>query len=279
MLRDEGMIVKLNISAWTAWKFDKRVTDRVHSDYGAGRDAGRYNKALVAKEAMAEITKAKGAARTFHYEQSLPWEDGGGRLLPAANFNAYSKRMRELKRDFEVAVSTFLANYGDYREEARRRLNGMFNSADYPGANDIRGKFRFGFDIDPVPNGDDFRVNIQSREAARIAKQIDKRVAEREAVAMKSLFERLYDVIRHMSEKLRDADAVFRDSLVDNLVSLVALLPKLNIAQDDGLIQLTKEAKKLCVFEPQQLRDDSGAREKAADKADALLKKMAGYVG
>jgi len=260
MLRDDAMIVRLSISTWTARKFDKGVTARVNSEYAVADTAGRYNKALIAKEAIQEITKAVSAARTFHYANTLPWDDGGGRILPAANFLPYSKKMRELKDAHEIAVRSFIANYDAYREDSAVRLGKMFNPDDYPGKSEIERKFGFGTDIDPVPTAEDFRVDISSKDSSRIKKELE--------------------VIGKFAEKLGDKTAVFRDSLVENVIELVNLLPRLNVANDANLEKLCKETeKKLCTLAPDTLRNDEAVREKAAGDANDILKKMSAYLG
>lgn len=280
MLRDEAMIVRLSISQWTARKFDKRVTQKVADDYGITPENGRYNKILIAQDAIKEVTQVVSNARTFHYDNTLPWDDAGGRILPSANFLAYSKKMREFKAEFEKAARAFVSNYAEYREEARRRLSGMFRGEDYPGQYEIGRKYGFSTDIEPVPSAADFRVSVSQKDETRIKKELETRVKSREADAMKDLYLRLNKVIGHFHEKLSDVDAIFRDSLVENVIELVNLLPKLNISGDPELNKLLKETqKKLCSFGPDQLRENAEARSKASDDAKAILDKMAGYIG
>lgn len=280
MLRDEAMIVRLSISQWTARKFDRGVTQKVANDYGTTADVGRYNKILVAQDAIKEITQTVSNVRAFHYENTLPWDDAGGRILPSANFLVYSKRMREFKAEFDKAVQAFVSNYDEYRGEARRRLGGMFKLGDYPGHLEVRRKYSCSTDIEPIPSSTDFRVSVSVKDSNRIKKELEARVKEREAEAMKDLYFRLNKVIGHFYEKLTDGDAIFRDSLVENVVELVNLLPRLNVAGDPELEKIRKETqKKLCAFEPEQLRGDVEARSKAADDAKAILDKMAGYIG
>jgi len=280
MLKDEAMIVRLSISQWTARKFDKGVTQSVAHHYGTRPDVGRYNKILIAQDAIKEIIQTVSNARSFHYENTLPWDDAGGRILPTANFLAYSKKMREFRALFESAVGEFLSNYDEYRENARRRLSAMFRAEDYPGRNEIVGKYGFSTDIEPVPDAADFRVSVSKKDTAQIKKKLEAKVKDREAEAMTDLYLRLNRVVTHFYEKLSNGDTIFRDSLVENVVELVNLLPRLNIFDDPELEELRKETqKKLCAFEPEQLRKDEAARGKASKDAKAILEKMAGYVG
>ena len=280
MLRDDAMIVRLSISQWTGRKFDKGVTQRVAREYAVDESVGRYNKVLIAKEAIQGITKVVSGARAFHYQNTLPWDDGGSRILPSKNFLEYSKRMRGYREEFESAVREFVTNYQAYRDDAQRALGGLFNPADYPGVHEIEHKFGFSTDIDPVPSSEDFRVSIQSAEAARIKKELEERVQQRVVEATRDLYVRLNDVVAKVADKLSDKDAIFRDSLVENVVELVNLLPKLNVGNDPKLDELAKETKKkLCALEPDAIRKDAKVRTKAAEDAKAILDKMSGYLG
>jgi len=278
MLHDDAMIVRLSISHWTARKFDKRATQRVAHDYAVAVDVGRYNKVLIAKESIQDVTQAVSAARTFHYENTLPWDDGGGRILPSKNFLTYSKEMRKLKDRFEKAVSDFVDNYDEYREAARRKLNGMFRESDYPSRYEIKSRFGFATNIDPVPTSADFRVSVGEKDMQIIQKQLEKRTEARVAEATRDLFVRLNRVVGRLADALAEDGKIFRDSKVDNIIDIVNLLPKLNIGNDPELEKLRKETKKkLCVLEPSNLRKDVDARSKAADDAKAILNKMSGY--
>jgi len=60
-----------------------------------------------------------------------------------------------------------------------------------------------------------------------------------------------------MAEKLGNPDAVFRDSLVNNLVELVDLIPALNFTVDPELDQLARATRdKLANLDPENLRTD-----------------------
>ena len=53
-LSRKAVLVSVNISQWTARKLDREVTDEVNASHGAQKDAGRYNKLLLEKEALAD---------------------------------------------------------------------------------------------------------------------------------------------------------------------------------------------------------------------------------
>lgn len=62
-LANKAMQVRLSISQWSARKYDRKVSSEVASKYNTDNDAGRYNKVLIAKDAIVKIQKIANAAR------------------------------------------------------------------------------------------------------------------------------------------------------------------------------------------------------------------------
>lgn len=288
-LTDKAMLGRLTITQWTARKHDKKVSQEVADNHGASLDSGRYNKVLVSKAALATLQSAANAARTFHYENTLPWATDGARILPAANFFAYSERMRALRAEFDAQVRTFTAGYPDFVADARTRLNGLFNAADYPSVREIERRFSFDVEILPMPDAGDFRVTLGDDEAARIRADIQARCDAAVAGAVRDLWTRVHDAVKHMAERLRSYtvdDATgkvsnpFRDSLVTNLRELADLLPRLNVTGDPDLDRMRERlCRELAPHDPATLRDNGAVREQVAKSAEDILAAMAGYIG
>jgi len=218
-LNDKAMLVYLNISFWTARKYDKKISREIEDQYQAD-EAGRYNKILIAKEHLANIQKIISKARTFHYENTLPWNDNGGRLLPSANYFNYVRQIQYFKDDFEREVTNFMQVYPNLKDEARQRLNGMFDKEDYPDLDTLETKFNFKNAISPVPVANDFRVNLTDDEVNTIRESIKEQVETATQDAMNDLWKRLFKVVSHMSERLSDPDNRFKNSLVINCITL-----------------------------------------------------------
>lgn len=277
-ITEKAMLASLNVSCWCARKHDQRVSKDVDERYG-GKDAGRYNKVLASKEAMKDIKAVVNSARTFHLEQTLPWGERGERLLPSKNYNEYSRQMRIYKQQFDDAVEAFVEDYNRVIFDAKQSLGGLFERADYPEIHEIREKFSFRTSISPVPTADDFRVSLGKQEVEAIRQDLEKRLRESYAAATRDLWQRVYEVVNHMASRLSDPDAVFRDSLVGNVVKIAELLPRLNINNDPQLETMRKHIEKnLCAYTPDQLRQDKGLRKQAAGDAGNILDTMAGYM-
>ncbi|HVB17143.1 MAG TPA: hypothetical protein VNF04_11450 [Stellaceae bacterium] len=257
--------------------------------HGSDRDMGRFNKALVDSVALKPVQQAASALRDWHYEQTLPWSDKGPRILPAANYFVYTAGVRERRAKFDAAVAVFLAAYDSHVADAERRLGSLFRPAEYPPASKIARAFASKVDFEPMPDGADFRVALGDVEVARIRAEFEDRADAAIAEATRSLWQRCYDAVSHMVERLnayqRDPDtgkvtAPFRDSLVENVRELVDLLPRLNLANDPALEAMRRRiAAELVGSEPQDLRDDDGLRNTVARQAADILAAMSGYCG
>ena len=62
----------------------RQASNHVAVHHDAAASAGRYNKCLLPKAAFAALTATVSACRTAHYENTVPWDDQGSRLLTVA---------------------------------------------------------------------------------------------------------------------------------------------------------------------------------------------------
>lgn len=280
-LKDKAMLASLSISQWTARKYDKKASKDVIEKYHASSDAGRFNKMLIAKSEIEAIPKIANEARATHYANTLAWGDDNERLLPSANYFTYKSLMDEFFCKFDQAADSFESHYPTFIENARSLLNGLWNPNDYPSPPEIRAKFSFEIKFNPIPDSNDFRVNITDTEIQRIQQDIEKRLKSSSAIAMKDLYDRTASALSHMVDRLEDSDAIFRDTLVSNLSDLVVLLPKLNVINDPKLDKIRQEieSRLLSHINPQVLREDGRLRKHTAQTAQEILDQMSGYTG
>lgn len=264
------MLVNLNIKQWSARKYDRKVSNEVSQNHAA-QDAGRFNKILIAGEALKKIAKVGNSARTFHYAQTLPWGDNGDRILPSENFMNYAAEMAKFKSEFEALVSEFVSTYPSLKEDARARLNTLFDEADYPPQEFISKKFGLSFSYMPIADVNDFRVAISQEETDRIKLEIQAALDSRVKNAQEEMLKRIRIAVGNMAEALLVPDKVFRDSLVGNIEELVEVTPLLNFTKNEQIEKAVQMMKPLCV-DPNQLRKDSAYRKEIADKARKISK-------
>lgn len=279
-IENKAMLVSQSISVWTARRFDRKVTSEVAVSHNTTDKAGRYNKNLLPLDAPSykAIVTASGEARTAHYSQTLPWSDEGSRILPAKNYLAYNDVMRVKKQNFESLVQSFIVDYPYTRDNALRVLNGLGNVADYPDSSVIGEKFSFTVKFLPFPTADDFRVTLQAVDVDAIKATIQADTQDALKVAMRDPFKRLHEAVSRMQMRLADPDAIFRDSLVNNIAELCQIIPNLNLTGDPELDALAKQIEAELIVSPDSLRASPSVRGNVAAKAAKIQADLAGYM-
>jgi predicted secreted protein len=286
-LGERAMLVSLSISIWSARKHDIRISDKVAADHGADRSMGRYAKHLIPRELLTAVNAANSALRDHHNLNTLAWGDDGTRILPAANYLGYQEQQQRLEDAFARAVRDFVACYPQCVEAARKALNGLFDPRDYPAPERIVEKFGVRHHFMPVAQPDDFRVRLGDAQVARIRAEIEARNAELVENANRDLWQRLQEVTARLVERLSafDVDPVagtrlhpFRDSLIENVRSLLEIMPRLNITGDAEIERVRHElAGKVACHDPESLREDHTLRAEVVDAASGILAQMEGY--
>jgi hypothetical protein len=289
MLASRAMLRGVRISQWDGRKLDKRASDEVIRQKGASADAGRFNKTLVPPEALSGIVAAASNIRKIHARYTLPWSDNGLDILPAASVQAYDSDMREARMAFETAVDKLCDLYPTLLATAPARLGELFNAGDYPSVSDIRSRFGIRIRTLPMPTGADFRVEMSEAQSRMLREEIERDSREALEAAMKDAWQRVADVVAPMVEKLRGykpaafkgekAEGIFRDTLVENVRQLVAVLPAFNLTNSPDLDMVFESMRRdLCRHDAEALRDDGLLRQQTADAAERILDHVSGFL-
>jgi Protein of unknown function (DUF3150) len=279
-----AMLAEFNASVWTARKLDKGATDEIVSSKNAkAKDAARVNKSLLAgRNELETIQSMVNRARTYVYDNTLPWSDSGLRLLPTTNFMAFAERMSQFEEEFERLVAEFLNIYPTLITAQAMALGDMFKRDEYPTANEIARKFSFRLNYMPVPTAGDFRVDVGNEAQAELKAKLEELAAERVDAAMADIRRRLGEHLKRMSDRLT-TDYVggeakqrrFHDTLVVGAIELCDMTRALNVTGDKELETARSELSELLVgITPQELRKNEAVRQDTKKAVDALLSKF-----
>ena len=273
-LSSRAMLVSLKVSAWQARKTDRRVNREVADAHQTEERAGNYRKRLLPSDSPSfkAIGNLEVAARNDHYKHTLPWLDGGTRILPASNFFAYSECMRGHRATFERAVAQFLGEYPSLREEAKAYLNGLYNDGDYPAPSRMASLFAFEMRVMPMPAAQDFRASLPSEDIEAIRHRIEDDAKEAAGIAMRDAWTRLRNAIGHLHGQVsKETGPVYWKSLLTNLGELCDVLPRLNLLGDANLDKMTAEIRaSILSTTPDDARNVIGERERIASEAERI---------
>jgi hypothetical protein len=127
-----------------------------------------------------------------------------------------------------------------------------------------------------MPSVEDFRTEILDSEKD----QFLGKMRDVEAEAVKECWNRLHSVVSKAAARLADPNANFRESLLENITEVCALLPKLNITEDAALESSRMAVEALVAsVSADQLKASATDREATAAALKAIESKMGAFMG
>lgn len=278
-LHERALLTQLQISQWSARRFDKSTSRMVANNFGVAEQVGRYNKALLPGAEALSLVHAKATyIRTMYYKNTLPWGIEGTQILPCDNYLTFMREYNEHRNEWQWLVDQFIKEYPDLVTQARNSLGGLFDLNDYPHYHDIRDRFFIDLAVFPVPSTD-FRVSVMDSELKRIKADIEERVTHAQNVALGEAWHRLFSRLETVYEKIVDPTSIFRDSLIENVKETCDLLGRMNITNDPQFEAMRQEVlTKIASSDPETLRRDLDQRSEVADEVKTIMDKMRAFM-
>ena len=276
-IASSAVLIDLNISVWTARKLDKNVSKEIDINKNTTIKAGNYNKHILAgSDQLDAITKLANEIRDWHGRQTLPWSDTGTRLLPMTNFFDYKHQLGVYEAEFKSRINIFIQQYPNIIQGMAFKLGKLFDRGEYPDADKIASKFNLRYTIMPVPETNDFRVDIADDIRDEMQKEYQKAYEGRVEAAMSDAWSRLHTTLEHMIDRLSGEEKkIFRDSLVDNALELTSLLTKLNVTKDPKLESARRSLEQSLVgVTADDLRVSQGARQEILNKVNQIMENI-----
>jgi hypothetical protein len=276
MIGSNAMLVDLNISMWTGRKMDKKVSEEIDASKSTKARAGNYHKKLLAgSDKLEKVQKIATAVRTWNYQQTLPWSDGGSRLLPMKSFFDYKATLGNYEAQYTQAVDDFLVEYPQLVSSSAFTLGDLFDRGEYPDVEELRNKFRFKYVFCPVPDAGDFRIDVEEQAKNELQQQYKEYYDGKLADAMKDAWDRLHETLTHLSERMDYTDEnkkKFWDSTITNASELCTLLTSLNITNDPKMEQMRQKLEKtLSGVDASDIRESEAVRTSVKSKVDEIL--------
>lgn len=275
-LSERALLVTLSLGLPPMSKKDARITQEIRHRHGT--DKIRASKTLLPEQAIQPLQKVQKDAYEYHRKNTVAWGEEA-RLLASGHFMEYSARLGDLRTRFDGLADEFTRDYPLYVDAARTMLNGAFNADDYPSQSVIRGRFRMELQFAPVPDAGDFRISLMREAMDELRDGLNARIEDATAAARNDLAARIASPLAAMVERLSQPDAVFRDTLVENLREICDLIPALNVTGDPELeVVRTRIRTELYTASPDLLRENGLVRRNTARKAQNILDLMNDYI-
>jgi len=279
-IANTSMLVNINMSVWTGRKLDKQVSAEADVAKSTKTRAGNYHKNLFAGvDELAAVGRISAKIRNWFHEQTLPWSDGGDRLLTMYNFKDFKAQLKIMEIEFADAVKIFCDKYSTLISAQAFTMGALFDRAEYPDVDDIANKFSLRYTFSPVPEVGDWRVDASTEDKKELEELYQQAYDDRLGSTTRYLWDKLHGVLTHMADRLADTPEgekkIFKNSLLETPVKLCELLTKLNITNDPKLEAARKSLESaICSIDIKDLRQSQGARLEVKTQVDEILKRF-----
>lgn len=275
------LLVALKISVWGNSTKDKSASDSLTTANAASKGSARVWKSLFPE--CAEYSAVKAAerkARKFHEDQTLPWKHDGIRLLPAKNVQTYTRGIRQLADEFDMAARAFIKVMQDAKTRAKEKLGSLYCEADYPTPESISSAFGFRPSFEPLPSATNFDdLGIDDLTVAGLKVQLRKDVESQLQSANKVVWTRLIEKVEALGTRLADSEHQIKEGLLDSVYELMDTLPRLNFTEDPELERMIQQVRDtLSGKSITGLREDKAERANTAAKLGSLQSVMSSYL-
>jgi hypothetical protein len=192
----------------------------------------------------------------------------------------YKQNMNTIERTMNAMIDDFLLSYDDLVLDAKLHLGSLFNANDYPSIDELRDKFGFKLVFSPLPESNDFRLDIPQQDMQELSSKYESAFNDRLNDAMQENWSKLHKTLTHMSEKLtetEDENSVkrYHDSLVTNATELCGLLTHLNITKDPKLEEARRSLELTMLgVGIEDIKDSPVVRSNVKNKVDEILNKF-----
>lgn len=274
VLSSNYMLCELQIRSWAGRATDKDATKEMIENKGASKDAGKFNKNLMAsaRDELDAIHRKGAALRQLFYSRTLPWTTGGsdtrqsgGRIIASSIAMDFLQEFKEYKIEYAAAVKTLVEVWDERVVLAIQSLGQLGDITEYPSAIEIPKKFAITLEINPIPAQSDFtRLNVPAALATALGNRHKAVASQQVANAMNEMKDRMLAELERihtqMSKHANGEKTRLYDSLITNMQGLVQMARNMNLTNNPQLTELTEKIELQLLAHPVQVYKDDPSK-------------------
>lgn len=289
-LASNYLLCELQIRSWIGRSTDASATKEVIENKGASKDAGKFNKNLMAsaRGELDIVHKQAASLRHFFYNKTLPWATGaddakkrGSRIIATAAAMDFLQEFKGFKLEYDNAVKALVAVWDLRVGQAMQNLGQMADVTEYPSAAEIPKKFAVTIDMNTLPAQSDFsRLNVPAPLATALGNRHKLIAAQQVQNAMNEMKDRMLGELERihvqMSKHANGEKTRLYESLITNMQGLVQMARNMNLTANPQLTALADKIELQLLAHPVQVyKDDPGKAAVLASSARDLATEAA----
>jgi hypothetical protein len=268
--------VKLTVSGWTATSKANDVAREVEQNKGASNGACGVDVYYLDYDVSHKMGTLKSRLQTEFNLRTLPFEDGGWRIVMADKFMPLMDMIAPLKDEYLKFVKTEIIDKRDELESiARQRLGKLFDR--FPDAGELERKFDVNFKSKAVRIEEAKQYKGMNDATIAMIRDSEKRLLMDGVLkACSNITDRLKDLMGDLRGRLgKDVQGRTRYAgLFETIRTTCAALKDLNFTGDPKLAKLIADTESLAQFSPEALRSGGWAKAAVESKVDKIMDEL-----
>ena len=273
---DKLIKVKVTISTWFGNVQSKTGQAELATAHNAQRSDVRAGVSLLPKTVQDRLRKHTIAMRTLVKNNSLPFQDGGVRLMDASEYVKINRELQGMEEAYRIFVmDEIIDKYAELKEMARSRLNGLFDEGKFPTETAILGKYSVRKFIEPISTGEGLKITgLSEAEMEEIRSDAQAEYATELVNGQKDLLIDLGKAIENITGKLGSEGARYKGA-VKNLVDLTERIEKLNYLGVPEVSAIAQEVReKFGSIEANDLKESRRLQNSVKSDGKNLMEKL-----
>jgi len=273
--------VCLSISYWDgkviAPELSRELQVIKHAENGAFDTRVCYLTPFYAKP----ITVAASQLRTYWDANSLPWQNGGWKIVPAKKYQSLMDGTVTRKRAFDEAVETLIDNYEDVYESAKIKVKEAFRADKFPSCAQLKEKYGIHIYRNSVNAANDVRIEgLSDAVVADIRTDVGKQYEDQINAAVANITERLREVAVDVVDRTtKDSEGLKFATLVSKINKTCESLNGLNITNDPRIDDLIAKFQEMGKVDADTLRQSNNSRTELKSQATNVLSALDNFKG
>ena len=158
-LSTSAVLVSVDVKTWTATKQDSNIADEVTDKKKADRGSGKFIKSLLqGNSSYRDIINTRQKIYNWINQSAYRWNHSQD-LIPTVDLPKFKKDFDDWSSTFNSLVDTFITVYPTAVSNQAMQQGDMYDSSDYPSAEEVRTKFALNLYVSEVPE-QDFRCQV-----------------------------------------------------------------------------------------------------------------------
>lgn len=267
--------VKMTIHRWSGQTFDKNAAAQVERQNQADPGSVKATVLLIPKHWNRKVASAASRLRAMWDAMSLPWEDGGWRVVHATRYEEIMEKAVGFVQEYQRASDELVRNYPRLRKGAMKRLGDLYDEDAFPTKAEVESLFSTRVYQRPIVTGKDVRVlGLSEHAVENMRHSIEEQLTNQINTALASLIDQLRQLVTDALTRYDkdDQKRVRYNGLQKRVEKTCDSLQILNVTNSPDVGALIESVREVLTKEdPALLREDKSKKNKAKKAARSVL--------